>query len=75
MARLTEDALRSIIRKAIMESTNMGALYHFTDMQGLLGMAKSGKVNLSNGQTEMSGGKNFLSFTRHKSHREGYAAA
>ena len=75
MARLTEDALRSIIRKAIMESTNMGALYHFTDMQGLLGMAKSGKVNLSNGQQEMSGGKNFLSFTRHKSHREGYAAA
>jgi hypothetical protein len=75
MKTINENALRKAIRDAILESTNMGALYHFTDMEGLLGMARSGKVNLSDAQKEISGGKNFLSLTRHKSYREGYAAA
>ena len=75
MKTINENALRKAIRDAILESTNMGVLYHFTDMEGLCGMAKSGKVNLSDMQKEISGGKNFMSFTRHKSYREGYAAA
>lgn len=75
MKVINENTLRKAIRDAILESTNMGTLYHFTDMEGLYGMAESGKINLSDIQKEISGGKNYMSFTRHKSYREGYAAA
>ena len=75
MKVINENILRKAIRDAILESTNMGTLYHFTDMEGLYGMAESGKINLSDIQKEISGGKNYMSFTRHKSYREGYAAA
>lgn len=47
MKVINENALRKAIRDAILESTNMGTLYHFTDMEGLYGMAESGKINLS----------------------------
>lgn len=75
MRTIDENALRKAIREALLESTNMRTLYHFTDMEGLLGMAESGKINLSDMQKEISGGKNYMSLTRHKSYREGYAAA
>ena len=67
MKVINENTLRKAIRDAILESTNMGTLYHFTDMEGLYGMAESGKINLSDIQKEISGGKNYMSFTRHKS--------
>lgn len=75
MVKITEDILRKIIRETITESTNMQTLYHFTDMMALYGMVRTGVVNLSEYQKEESNGKNFMSFTRHKSFREGYAAA
>lgn len=76
---ISESKLRNIIsgsiRRALSESTNMGVLYHFTTMMGLYGMAKTGRVQSSGGQKDMSNGKNYISFTRHKTFREGFAAA
>ena len=77
--KLNEAQLRKVVaesvKKALKESTNIGVLYHFTTMDGLYGMAKSGRVKSSGGQKELSNGKNYISFTRHKTFREGFANA
>lgn len=78
MIVISESKLREIISSVIREhleerGTNLSSLYHFTSIKGLWGIIESGRFNLSNHQLDIRGGKNYMSFTRHKSPLEGYA--
>ena len=77
--RLTESQLREMISSAIKEylyerGTNLSNLYHFTTIEGLEGIIRSRKFKLSGWQQDIRGGKRYMSFTRHKTPLEGYAA-
>lgn len=77
---ITEEVLRGIIHDVIYEAlsergTNMDSLYHFTHIYSLLGIFRLGALEASEAQRDKRNGKNFISFTRHKSSREGFAAA
>ena len=56
---------------AILESAS-SVLYHFTNYDGLMGIVSTNSFKLSPNEKEMSGGKNFMSFSRTGSFREGY---
>lgn len=53
--------------------TNMQSLYHFTTIRPMLEILKTGDLKASSSQREKRNGKNFISFTRHKSNLEGFA--
>lgn len=76
--RITESRLREIISSVIREhleerGTNLSSLYHFTDIRGLVGIMRDGFFKLSSRQQDIRDGKNYMSFTRHKSPLEGFA--
>ena len=76
---ISEDRLKEIIVSVLKEhlserGTNLESLYHFTDVNGLDGILRTGRFNLSSWQKDIRGGKNYMSFTRHKSPLEGFAA-
>ena len=76
--RITESRLREIISSVIKEhlnerGTNLSSLYHFTDIRGLVGIMRDGFFKLSSRQQDIRDGKNYMSFTRHKSPLEGFA--
>ena len=77
---ITEEVLRGIIHDVIYEAlsergTNMDSLYHFTHIYSLPGIFRLNALEASEGQRDKRNGKAFISFTRHKSSREGFAAA
>lgn len=63
----------SELGKACFESAS-STLFHFTNVSGLLGIAKSDTFKLSGEEADMNGmyGNNFMSFSRTGSFREGY---
>jgi hypothetical protein len=78
MAVISENKLKKIISSVIEEQisergTNLSSLYHFTDIHGLAGIMNRGAFELSSLQQDIRGGKNYMSFTRHKSPLEGFA--
>lgn len=77
---ITEEVLRGIIHDVIYEAlsergTNMDSLYHFTYIYSLPGIFRLNALEASDMQRDKRNGKSFISFTRHKSSREGFAAA
>lgn len=77
---ITEEVLREIIHDVIYEAlsergTNMDSLYHFTHTYALPGIFRLNALEASDLQRDKRNGKAFISFTRHKSSREGFAAA
>ena len=78
MVKVNEKYIRNLVRKAICEAldergTNLQSLYHFTDIDGLVGILETQKFYLSGGQKSTRNGMNYMSFTRHKSAMEGFA--
>ena len=77
---ITKEVLRGIIHDVIYEAlsergTNMDSLYHFTYMYALPNIFRINVLEASDMQRDKRNGKNFISFTRHKSSREGFEAA
>lgn len=77
---ITENILRSIIRNVLLEmiderGTNMQSLYHFTTIRPMLNILRTGELSASSYQRNKRNGKNFISFTRHRSNLEGFAGA
>jgi hypothetical protein len=72
--------LNRIIAECITEALNergtaMRSLYHFTSVKKLLGILEYGYMKPNEWQTDTRNGNAFISFTRHKSALEGFAAA
>ena len=80
MLRIDENTLRKIIRTALLEAidekgTNMQSLYHFTYLSRLVEIIESGRLMLHDADEYARNGRNYMSFTRHKSALEGFADA
>jgi hypothetical protein len=80
MVRINENTLRKIIRTALYEAineigTNMQSLYHFTYLSRLVEIVESGRLILHDADEYARNGRNYMSFTRHKSALEGFADA
>lgn len=76
MYRIDENTIRKIVREALREiGTNMQSLYHFTYLSRLVEIVETGRLNLDDSSGYARNGKNYMSFTRHKSALEGFADA
>lgn len=80
MVRINENTLRKIVRTALYEvineiGTNMQSLYHFTFLSRFVEIVRSNCLMLHDADEYARNGRNYMSFTRHKSALEGFADA
>ena len=73
---LTENDIKEMVNSVItqiMEGTNYDTLYHFTNINSLINIIETRRLNTSKQQRSIRNDNNYLSLTRHKSNLEGFS--